>query len=133
MEQKNQLPLLLFEIGDKKFFVEINNVEEIIPYQEITRLPKGDPIIKGITNFRGEIIGVYDLSKILLIPKKNNSNYRIIVVKVNGERFGILAERVYEVAYISREKINFKELEFKKGTVNINNEEIDIININKII
>jgi purine-binding chemotaxis protein CheW len=133
MEQKNRLPLLLFETGDKKFLIEINNVEEIIPYQEITRLPNSVPIIKGIINFRGEIIGVYDLGKILPLSQKSSGNNRIIVVKVNNEKFGILADYIYKVIYVPKENISFEESEFKRGTANINGEKIDIININKII
>lgn len=132
MEQQNQKALLLFEAGEKKFFLEINQLEEIIPYQAITRLPMSKHTIKGITNFRGEIIGVYDLTKILSIPEKNNSNNRIIVVKNSSSKFGILANCVHEVIYVSLTDILFNNSDFTKGTVTLNKQEINIINLKKI-
>lgn len=133
MEQQNQKALLLFEIGKKKFFLEINQLEEIIPYQSITRLPMSSKNIKGITNFRGEIIGVFDLIELLSLPEKNDRNTRIIVVKDTNNKFGILASRVFEVAYMPLTDIIFNASGFIKGVANYKKEEIGIINIKKII
>ena len=131
MIQETQFSLLLFSIAKNKYFIDINALLEIIPYQEITRLPGSSEKIKGITNYRGQIIGVLDLPKILKLPEDKDGNNRIIVVKNNKEIFGVAVARVFEVAYINKTeiKISFGMFAF---TAAYKGEEIEVLNPAKI-
>ena len=49
MEQQ----LVVFELANEHYGVEISSVESIIKMQEITRIPHSPAFVEGITNLRG--------------------------------------------------------------------------------
>ncbi|OGF50791.1 MAG: hypothetical protein A2231_05535 [Candidatus Firestonebacteria bacterium RIFOXYA2_FULL_40_8] len=131
MTQEKQFSLLLFSVAGSKYFIDINSLLEIIPYQAITRLPGSSERITGITNYRGQIIGVFDLPKILEIPEDKDRKNRIIVVKNNKEKFGLAVSRVFEVAYINKEAIK-KSYGMFAFIASYKGEEIEVLNPGKI-
>ncbi|OGF50776.1 MAG: hypothetical protein A2044_00625 [Candidatus Firestonebacteria bacterium GWA2_43_8] len=131
MLQEKQFSLLLFSVAGKKFFIDINSLEEIIPYQAVSRLPGSPDKITGITNYRGQIIGIFDLPKILELPEDKDRKSRIIVVKNNKEKFGLAVSRVFEVAYINKEAIK-KSYGMFAFIASFNGEEIEVLNPAKI-
>jgi len=47
---------------DKLFFgVEVEKVQEVIRYQEMTRVPLSPPVIAGLINLRGQIVTAINL------------------------------------------------------------------------
>ena len=56
-----EVQLAIFSLDNEEFAVESNQVREIIPMGEITRIPRAPPIVKGIINLRGEITTVISL------------------------------------------------------------------------
>ena len=119
---ENQLSLLLFEVEGKKLLININDLVEIIPIQGITRLPKSAKSITGLTNYRGEVIGILDAAEILSISKKNKGHTRIIVVKYKNDKFGIPANRIHEVIYPVKGAV-------KGNKIQVNGEEVHVIGL----
>lgn len=60
-DKKNQY--LSFYIKNEMFAINVFYVREIIQYTQITRVPMMQPSIVGITNIRGNVIPVLDLSE----------------------------------------------------------------------
>ena len=58
-----EVQLAIFSLDNEEFAVESNQVREIIPMGEITRIPRAPPIVKGIINLRGEITTVISLRR----------------------------------------------------------------------
>jgi len=131
MIQEKQFSLLLFSISGNKYFIDINFLLEIIPFQAITRLPGSSEKITGITNYRGQIIGVFDLPQILNITEDKDRKNRIIVVKNNKENFGFAVSRVFEVAYINKDDIR-KSYGMFTFIASYKGEEIEVLNPAKI-
>ena len=50
-----------FHLGDHLFGVEIDQVQEVLRAQEITRVPLAAPSVRGVINLRGRIIPAIDL------------------------------------------------------------------------
>jgi purine-binding chemotaxis protein CheW len=50
-----------FHLGDHLFGIEIDQVQEVIRSQEITRVPLAAPAVRGVINLRGRIIPAIDL------------------------------------------------------------------------
>jgi purine-binding chemotaxis protein CheW len=56
------LELLTFSLANEEFAFRVSEVEEIIRFQRITRVPTMQDYVRGITSLRGKIIPVIDLN-----------------------------------------------------------------------
>jgi purine-binding chemotaxis protein CheW len=63
------LELLTFALGNEEFAFRVSEVEEIIRYQKITKVPTMPEFVKGITSLRGKIIPVVDLKSRLALVR----------------------------------------------------------------
>src|SRR4051794_39425221 len=52
-----------FYLDGSFFGVEVQHVQEVIRYQELTRVPLASPVIRGLINLRGQIVTAIDLRR----------------------------------------------------------------------
>ena len=67
---------------DEDFALKISDVQEIIPIETITPIPRAPSYIAGIINFRGSILTVLDTEKRVFDtdrPNPQNQKYIIII------------------------------------------------------
>ncbi len=57
---KNDTQYLFFILENEEYAMNASYVQEIVDYTKITKVPKSNSCVKGITNIRGELIGVVD-------------------------------------------------------------------------
>ncbi|WP_457749557.1 chemotaxis protein CheW [Sulfurimonas sp.] len=103
---------LLFLAGGELYAMEALKAQEIVEYISVTKVPKMQSFIKGVTNIRGNIVAVIDLIDRFKLSKTEISDKTSIVVinyKKNDEttQIGIMIDEVYEVDTI--EKSNIKK------------------------
>jgi purine-binding chemotaxis protein CheW len=92
---------LTFEIDGEDYGIEIANVKEIIKMQTITRVPDMTYFIEGVTNLRGDLIGVLDVRKRFgKPPKEYDEATCIIVIMYMDYLLGIIVDAVKETATI---------------------------------
>ena len=101
---------LTFFLDQETFGLEILKVQEIIGIQEITKIPRTPPYVKGVINLRGKVIPVVDLRlKFGLEEQAFSRKTCIIMVQVKrGETYlimGIIVDEVSEVIDIPGEQI----------------------------
>ena len=98
--------LVIFKIAGEEFGVDINEVKEIIRWEDVTRIPNTEQYIKGVINLRGSIVVVNDLAMKLGLPSKDvDDDTRILVVEVNGNTVGMVVDSATEVLHIEGEKV----------------------------
>ncbi len=98
--------LVIFKIAGEEFGVDINEVKEIIRWEEVTRIPNTECYIKGVINLRGNIVVVNDLAMKLGLPSKEvDEDTRILVVEVNNNTVGMVVDSATEVLHIEGEKV----------------------------
>jgi purine-binding chemotaxis protein CheW len=98
--------LVIFKIAGEEFGVDINEVKEIIRWEEVTRIPNTESCIKGVINLRGSIVVVNDLAMKLGLPSKTvDDDTRILVVEVNGNIIGMVVDSATEVLYLEGKDI----------------------------
>ncbi len=106
-----RLQYLVFGVAGGMYGVNILETHEILRPTVITRLPNVEEEILGVINLRGNIIPVIDLNK------KFGEEYteltelaRVVVCRQTGKFFGILVDRVIEVASILESELEWKEV-----------------------
>jgi purine-binding chemotaxis protein CheW len=93
--------LVIFELGEEYYGIDISAVEGIIKIQEITRVPKSPPYVEGIINLRGSVLPVIDLAKRFgVAPRENDHATRIINVNIDNTKIGMIVSAVSEVLTI---------------------------------
>jgi purine-binding chemotaxis protein CheW len=59
-----------FFLDGLRFGVDVRKVQEVVPYQEMTRVPLAPPTVRGLLNLRGQIITGIDLRRRLDLPER---------------------------------------------------------------
>ena len=99
---------LTFTIEDEDYGVEIAFVKEITKMQPITKVPEMPMFIEGITNLRGDLIGVLDVRKRFGKPPKEYDEETCIIIIVHDDfgALGLIVDAVQETATIPVSKIS---------------------------
>ena len=98
--------LVVFELADEYYGVEIAAVEGIIKMQTITAVPHAPDFVEGVTNLRGSVLPVLDLRKRFGMTKTDNTKEtRIVVVELGGNSVGMVVDGVSEVLRVPENAI----------------------------
>ena len=102
---------LTFMLDDSQYAVEVYNVQEVMEYTRITKMPCADPWMEGLISSRGKGISVINLRKKFGLPEREpDKETRIIVMEIkptddNLITFGAIADSVQEVIDIDDSEI----------------------------
>ena len=98
--------LVVFELADEVYGVDIARVDEVIRMQEITRIPRAPDFVEGVTNLRGKVIPVVDLRKRFgLAVSDIKASSRIVVVYIGSHTIGLIVDGVSEVIRVTAANI----------------------------
>lgn len=94
----------IFRIESEDFGVAINRVVEILKSQKIYSIPELPDFLSGVINVRGDVIPLLDLRLRFGIhtPAKKR---RIITVRCDEEKIGLLVDEVDEIISIAPAEI----------------------------
>ena len=98
--------LVVFDLADEGYGVDISSVREIIRMQEITKVPRAPEFVEGVINLRGKVIPVVDLRKRFGFPDSDaTKDTRIVVVDIGGQDIGVVVDSVTEVLRIGADAV----------------------------
>ena len=98
--------LVVFNLANEDYGVNIAAVDGIVKMQSITRVPHAPSFVEGITNLRGEVLPVVDLRKRFSLPLADISkDTRIVNVEVDGIKVGMIVDAVAEVLRVAEEDV----------------------------
>ena len=95
--------LVVFELANEAYGVDIGRVQEIIRMTSITRLPRAPEFVEGVINLRGKVIPVVDLKKRFGLRDDEKSRpSRIVVVDLGQQTLGMVVDGVSEVLRVAK-------------------------------
>jgi len=131
---------IILRFDSEQYGIDISYIDNIVRLQPITRVPHTQHFFLGVINLRGEIIPVMSLrSKFELPDKENTGASRILILKVEGNKIGVLVDEVREVITLAEdsvEKISSDDSEtrqFLLGVGKYNETLISLLNIGALI
>jgi purine-binding chemotaxis protein CheW len=102
----DEIQLVVFELGDERYGLDIGSVYEIIRHQPITAVPQSAAFVEGVINLRGRIIPVISLrDRFAMAPCEPTKASRIVVCEAAGTRIGLIVDGVSEVLMVSAASI----------------------------
>ena len=63
--------LATFVVDGLTFGVPVLEVQEVIKYQDMTRVPRAPAVVRGLINLRGQIVTAIDMRKRLRMPDRD--------------------------------------------------------------
>jgi chemotaxis signal transduction protein len=135
---------LSFTICGDHYAVNVAKVLEVLQEEHITPVPNAPSFIRGIINFRGDVVPVFETRVRFNLPDRNGSDsYNIIVLDISEGadmfRMGAVVDKVKDVISIDDSEIKpvptmSKEFntEFLQGVYKLNNEFIMLLNVEKV-
>jgi purine-binding chemotaxis protein CheW len=97
---------LTFKVLDEEYGVDVMKVQEIIRYREPTTMPNAPEVIKGVINFRGEVIPIVDLrTKFNLEAGEYDKFTVVIALEVKNKIVGVIVDEVSDMVSFSEEDI----------------------------
>jgi purine-binding chemotaxis protein CheW len=98
--------LVVFDLANEHYGMDIAVVESIIKMQPITAVPRTPHFVEGVTNLRGAVLPVIDLRKRFGLPTaEEDKDTRIVVVEMNEQTVGMVVDAVSEVLSVQQDSI----------------------------
>lgn len=98
---------IVVQIGNEKYGIDINFIDNIVRMSKITRVPKVQSYFKGVMNLRGEIVPVMSIRKKMGLPEDVITDAsRIIIIKLEEKgSIGIIVDEVREVITLNMAEV----------------------------
>ena len=133
--------LVVFDLADEYYGVDIGAVNTIIRMQEVTRIPRTPTFIEGVINLRGSIIPVIDLRKRFgLAVGEVTKASRIVVVEAAGQMIGMIVDAVAETLRLPADAIEppspviaSVDSDYLRGVGKQENRLVILLNLEKVL
>ena len=104
--RSGELQIVVCELADEHYGLDIARVYEIIRNQPITPVPRAPGFVKGVINLRGRIIPVVDLRGRFGMPEvEPTKETRIVVAESGTTRVGLVVDSVSEVLLLPLDSV----------------------------
>ena len=138
---KNELKVIVFQLKDEEYAIEVDYIQTIERMQPVTRIPGTFPFVTGVMNLRGVITPIINLRKRFNIEVKEfDQATRILVISKDDLEIGLIVDGANDVIDVPEDKIEPTpevvrgiEADYLRGVVKLNNRLFTLLNIEKVI
>lgn len=93
-----------FFVNDLFFGIEVLHVQEVLRYQEMTKVPLSPQVIEGLINLRGQIVTAIDMRRRLkLAPRESSETPMNMVVRSEDGAVSLLVDEIGDVLSVRRD------------------------------
>jgi purine-binding chemotaxis protein CheW len=93
-----------FFVAQHYFGLDVLKVQEVIRYQQMTRVPLAPPVVRGLINLRGQIVTAIDLRSRLDLEERPAEQLPVnVVVHTDDGAVSLLVDEIGEVVDVSDE------------------------------
>lgn len=97
--------------------LDVLKVQEVIRYQDMTRVPLARPVVRGLINLRGQIVTAIDLRRRLDLTDRPDDQLPVnVVVHTDDGAVSLLVDEIGDVLDVSEEDFE-RPPETLQGTV----------------
>src|SRR5215475_8306674 len=98
-------PYCTFYVAGHFFGLDVLKVQEVIRYQELTRVPLASPVVSGLINLRGQIVTAIDLRRRLGLPSRSDQSRPMnVVVRTTDGVVSLLVDEIGDVIEVPRDR-----------------------------
>lgn len=90
--------LCTFTLDSLQFGVEVVNVQEVIRYQDMTKVPLASSMVRGLINLRGQIVTAIDMRARLGLPALGGDHQPMnVVLRTADGAVSLLVDEIGDV------------------------------------
>ncbi|MCA2977941.1 MAG: chemotaxis protein CheW [Myxococcaceae bacterium] len=120
---EREAQLCVLEVGGEHYVVDLKRVEEILPVQPLTPVPKAPAFLEGVVKLRGEVVPVVDVRRRLGVQPaavatpgpRVRRRERMVVCRLGRRRVGFLVDAVTKVLRVDRAALQPAPLSVRPG------------------
>lgn len=139
--RQTDMKVIIFELMDMEYAIEVEVVQSIERVISITRVPKMPSYVKGVINLRGVVTPIVDLrERFGLEPKEISDSTRIIIVSLADYDVGLIVDGANDVLDLPLEVIEPQpevvgavESDFISGVAKIENRLFIMLELEKVL
>jgi purine-binding chemotaxis protein CheW len=130
-----------FFVDGHYFGLDVRRVQEIIRYQEMTRVPLAPPVVRGLINLRGQIVTALDLRRRLDLKDRPANQLPVnVVVQTDDGAVSLLVDEIGDVLEVDEqvfepppETLRGTGRELISGAYKLSDRLLLILNIDKVV
>ncbi|MGP4105641.1 chemotaxis protein CheW [Virgibacillus sp. L01] len=134
------LKVIVFQLDEQQYGVDIQEVLSIEKLQHITEVPQTSDFIKGVINLRGEITPVIDLKERLRIGEtRRTGETRVLIASMNNVQVGLIVDAASDVVDIdpnvieqASQIVNGVKESFLKGVAKLENRLLVLLDLEHV-
>jgi purine-binding chemotaxis protein CheW len=138
---EEEMEVLVFQLGDENYGIDIQQIAEIIRFVEPTEVPNTAAFLDGIISLRGKMIPVINGRRRLGHESKApDSKSRIVVLQESTELQGMLVDSASQVLKLPKSGIEPTppvvvgiDAEFIQGVCESNHQLIILLNLERFL
>jgi purine-binding chemotaxis protein CheW len=102
MDDKQPRQLCTFYLGGHFYGIDVVRVQEVIRYQEMTRVPLAPRDIRGLINLRGQIVTAVDMRRRLGLPERTGDALPMnVVIRSDEGAASLLVDEIGDVMEVT--------------------------------
>jgi purine-binding chemotaxis protein CheW len=96
--------LCTFLVDNHCFAVEVHKVQEVLRFQQMTRVPLAPWVVRGLINLRGQIVTAVDLRRRLGLPATPPDIAPMsVILRTDQGAVSLLVDKIGDVSEVRRE------------------------------
>jgi purine-binding chemotaxis protein CheW len=97
-----------FTVDGTLFGVDVHEIQEVIRYQEMTRVPLSASVVSGLINLRGQIVTAIDMrTRLSMPPRAEGQKPMNVVLRTEDGAVSLLVDEIGDVIQI--DETSFEE------------------------
>ncbi|MCC9609649.1 chemotaxis protein [Blastopirellula sp. JC732] len=101
----NEAEILVFQVGEQYFGVNVAKVKEVLEIGEVTAVPHGHPAIEGLAQIRNEVVTLVNLAQYLygdeVFPQTNGGKDYLLLLEFNSQQLAFRVQRIQRIYRVS--------------------------------
>lgn len=137
----SDVKVIVFQLKDEEYGVEVDQVRSIERMQHITRVPRTPEFVKGVINLRGVVTPIIELRNRFGIGEiEHTDSTRIIIVAVGNMEVGLIVDAANDVVDIPTdiiepppEVVGGIEADYLRGVAKMEKRLLILLNLDKVL
>lgn len=97
-----------FTVDGTLFGVDVREIQEVIRYQEMTRVPLANSVVSGLINLRGQIVTAIDMrTRLSMPPRAEGQKPMNVVLRTDDGAVSLLVDEIGDVIQV--DETSFEE------------------------
>jgi purine-binding chemotaxis protein CheW len=103
---QREVRMITFLLGTESFLLDIMSLQQIVPYEGSTAIPRAPDFVEGVIVLRDSVIPIIDLRS-RLYPQlgKADSAPLVLITQIDGQTVGLKVDEVRRIVNVSVDRL----------------------------